>query len=307
VELPSAEKEEALPEREDGVGGNPFGAVPAAGAAAVCAGIIHALLFAVWVAICAVAPEFIWQGFLQIARHFSWSTVASALLVGAIVAFFVEPLIERLRMMRLHIVHKHRTPIHMTVSAFSLAVLAVFAHDAIVAYTSGGGAEGQAGKNLGLAYAISEVFQWSWIPLVVTLAWVYARRSRWIRWAIMLMALASIGLVGPLFDWNAIDTITTIIPCVCVLLGGYSVMRRYPEDAAFSRCTSVTLAIAVVWLLLTGVLQALLSLFAVKALRAYTWTEYAIDFRFYLGWVIGLVVAPKPDLLTLHRFRKSPH
>ena len=306
MELPSAGKEHALPEREDGAGGNSFDAVPAAGGAAVHASIIHALLFAVWVAICSVAPEFIWQGFLQIAQHFSWSTVASALLVGAIVAFFVEPLIERLRVMRLHIVHKHRTPIHMTASAFSLAILAVFAHDAIVTFTSGGGAEGQTGKSLGLVYAISQVFQWSWIPLVVTLAWVYARQSRWIRWPIVLMALASIGLVGPVFDWNAIDTTTTVVPCVCVLFGGYYVMRRYPEDAAFSRCTRLTLVIAVVWLVVTGVLQAFLSLFAVKALRAYTWTEYAIDFRFYLGWVIGLVVAPKPDLFSLNRFRKPP-
>jgi len=305
VELPPAGKEHALPEREDGAGGNSFDAVPAAGGAAVYASIIHALLFAVWVAICSVAPEFIWQGFLQISQHFSWSTVASALLVGAIVAFFVEPLIERLREMRLHIVHRHRTPTHMTASAFSLAILAVFAHDAIVAFTSGGG-EGQAGKSLGLVYAISQVFQWSWIPFVVTLAWVYARQSRWIRWPIMLMALASIGLVGPVFDWNAIDTMTTVVPCVCVLFGGYYVMRRHPEDTAFSRCTRLTLAIAIVWLVVTGVLQAFLSLFAVKALRAYTWTEYAIDFRFYLGWVIGLAVAPKPDLFSLNQSRKPP-
>ena len=303
MELPSAGKGDSLPERGDRVG---VDAVPAAGGATVHASIIHALLFAVWVAICAVAPEFIWQGFLQIAQHFSWGTVASALLVGAIVAFFVEPLIERLRVMRLHIVHRHRTPTHMTASAFSLAILAVFAHDAIVAFTSGGGSEGQAGKSLGLVYAISEVFQWSWIPLVVTLAWVYARQSLWIRWAIMLVALASIGLVGPVFDWNAIDTLTTVVPCVCVLFGGYYVMRRYPEDTAFSRCTRMTLMIAIAWLLLTGVLQALLSLFAVKALRVYTWSEYAIDFRFYLGWVIGLVVAPKPDLLALNRFRRAP-
>lgn len=302
--LPSAGKEDASSEREDGVGDNVFDAVPAAGGAAVHASIIHALLFAVWVAICSVAPEFIWQGLLQIAQHFSWSTVASALLVGAIVAFFVEPLIERLRMMRLHIVHRHRTPTHMTASAFGLAVLAVFAHDAIVAFTSGGGAEGQADKSVGLVYAISEVFQWSWIPLVVTLAWVYARQSRWIRWAIMLLALASIGLVGPVFDWNAIDTITTVVPCVCILLAGYYVMRRYPEDAAFSRCTRLTLVIAIVWLVSTGILQAFLSLFAVKSLRVYTWLEYAIDFRFYLGWVIGLVVAPRPDLFTSNQSRK---
>jgi hypothetical protein len=303
VKRSPAGNESGLPGRATEHSGSVVEALPAAGVAAVHTGIIQALLFALWIAICSVAPEFIWQGLLQIVQHFSWSTVASALLVGAIVAFFVEPLTERLRVLRLHVEHKYKTPAHATVSAFTLAVLAVFAHDAIVAFTSGGGVGEHAGN--GLVYAISEVVQWAWIPLVVTLAWVYARQSRWIRWAVLLMALVSIGLVGPVFDWDAIDIVTTVIPCVCVLFGGYYLMRRHPEDIAFARCTKLTAAIAIAWLVLTGALQALLSLFAVKTLRIYTWIEYPIDFRFYVGWVIGLVVAPRPTAFIPGRFRRS--
>ncbi|MGZ7317596.1 hypothetical protein ACXWQ2_09410, partial [Streptococcus pyogenes] len=84
-------------------------------------------------AVCAVAPEFIWQGFLRELHHFDWITVGSALLVGAIVAFFVEPLTERLRAMSLRLAHRHKTTTHATLAAFGFAILAVFAHEAITA------------------------------------------------------------------------------------------------------------------------------------------------------------------------------
>ncbi|MEL7048673.1 MAG: hypothetical protein AAFO75_06870, partial [Pseudomonadota bacterium] len=46
-----------------------------------------------------------------------------------------------------------------------------------------------------------------------------------------------------------------------------------------------------IWLASMGLVQLVLSLLAVKTLHIYTMVEYAIDFRFYLGWVIGLAVA----------------
>src|SRR4051794_16141826 len=56
-----------------------------------------ALSASLWIAICCAAPEFIWQG-LQIAlAHPSWTELVSALLVGLILAFFVEPIMERVR------------------------------------------------------------------------------------------------------------------------------------------------------------------------------------------------------------------
>jgi hypothetical protein len=35
-----------------------------------------------------------------------------------------------------------------------------------------------------------------------------------------------------------------------------------------------------------------LSLGHVESFQAYEWSEFGIDFRFYVGWVIGLIVAP---------------
>ena len=56
----------------------------------------------------------------------------------------------------------------------------------------------------------------------------------------------------------------------------------------------LTAIIASLWLVAAGLVQLALSLFAPKTWYVYTWIEYTIDFRFYLGWVIGLAVAPRP-------------
>src|ERR1700733_14713854 len=50
-----------------------------------------------WVAICAVAPEFIWRGLRTAYEHPDWSDLLSALLIGLILAFFVEPATQRVR------------------------------------------------------------------------------------------------------------------------------------------------------------------------------------------------------------------
>jgi hypothetical protein len=55
------------------------------------------LIVSLWVAICAVAPEFIWQGLRIAYAHPGWSDLLSALLIGLILAFFVEPATERIR------------------------------------------------------------------------------------------------------------------------------------------------------------------------------------------------------------------
>jgi hypothetical protein len=55
------------------------------------------LITSLWVAICAVAPEFIWQGMRTAYEHPDWSDLLSALLIGLILAFFVEPATERIR------------------------------------------------------------------------------------------------------------------------------------------------------------------------------------------------------------------
>src|ERR1700722_16462930 len=58
-----------------------------------------ALVAALWVAICAAAPELIWQGLRIAASHLTGAVLAEALLLGVILAFFVEPLMRRVHVL----------------------------------------------------------------------------------------------------------------------------------------------------------------------------------------------------------------
>jgi hypothetical protein len=257
-------------------------------------GSFNIIFFSTWVSVCSVAPEFIWQGLRTVIRHFDWVTVGSALLVGAIVAFFVEPLTERLRAMQLHVPHKHKTPVHATVAAFAFAVLAVCVHEAITSFVFATYANDS--TELSLLAALADVFQWSSIPFVITIAWLCANRAWWISWPTLLLAALTVVFLGVVSNWSRSDTVTTAIPCACILFFGLIVMRRYSTHLALSRCARLTTIIALLWLISGGIIQLLLWLFGTRTWHLYSWMEYTIDFRFYVGWVIGLAVAPRPAL-----------
>lgn len=256
------------------------------------ASALNIFFFATWVAVCSASPELLWQGFLTVIHHFDWITAWSAVLVGSIVAFFVEPLTERLRNLSLQLSHRHKTTTHATVSAFGFAVLAVLVHEAITSYISAAQTSEPASDSL--FSAISVVFQWACIPFMTTIAWFCAYGQRWIGLLALLLALLAIVLVGVVFDWNIPDILTTVIPCTCILLVGFFHMRKHRDQQVLSRCVMLTAAIAVIWLISAGCLQLVLSLVALKKVHIYTWVEYTIDLRFYVGWVIGLAVAPRP-------------
>src|SRR5271167_5028431 len=55
-----------------------------------------ALISALWIVICAAAPEFIWQGLRIGLGHFTRADLLSALFLGLILAFFVDPLMRRI-------------------------------------------------------------------------------------------------------------------------------------------------------------------------------------------------------------------
>ncbi|WP_266182369.1 hypothetical protein [Dyella humicola] len=254
---------------------------------------VNLFFFATWVAICSASPELIWQGLLTVVHHFSWTTAGSVLFVGAIVAFFVEPLTERLRFMRLDLAHRHRTTTHATLAAFSFAVLAVLVHEAITSYVSAANAHNQGRDSL--ASAIEEVLQWSCIPFMVTVAWLCAHKTRWLSFPALFAALLTIPLIGVIFDWDWNDIFTTTVPCACILLAGFISKQKSKEPWNLSQCVKLTTVIALIWLVSTGLLQLTL-LLASKPLVIYSWSEYTIDIRFYVGWVIGLAIAPKPTV-----------
>ena len=85
----------------------------------------NGFFFALWVAVCAAAPEFLWQGLFSLFGHFSLTDAAAALLIGAILAFFVEPVLERLRGFGDALAHAEKSPAFAACEALSFAVVAV--------------------------------------------------------------------------------------------------------------------------------------------------------------------------------------
>jgi hypothetical protein len=253
--------------------------------------IPNGFFFALWVAVCAAAPEFLWQGLLSLSHHFTLVNAASALLIGAILAFFVEPVLEHLRGLRPHPAHMGKSPAFAACTALSFAVVAVCVHEAITVYVDASHTNEQADRNL--VHALSQALQWAAIPFAITVVWLAARSKLWITLPLTVIIAALVTyLTGRCFGWSLRSLVTTAIPCALILAGGYVCVRQRWDHLTFRRCARVTAFIALGWLTISGAVQLGLSLGHVQAFTAYEWSEFGIDFRFYFGWVVGLIVAP---------------
>jgi hypothetical protein len=246
---------------------------------------VNGLFFALWVAVCAASPEFIWQGLLSVRMHFSPRDAVAALLIGAILAFFVEPILERIRGLGKHS-SLHKTPAFATCEALAFAFVAVCMHEAITGYVAAGHAHTQANENL--VRALTQVVEWAAIPFLVTIAWIAARGPRWLAWPIAGAAVIASYASGVALGWTLRELLTTLIPSMLILIAGCEQWKA----ATFRRCARITAIIALVWLVATGTLQTVLSLTRVTSFQIYDMTNFFVDMRFYIGWVMGLVVAP---------------
>jgi len=56
----------------------------------------------------------------------------------------------------------------------------------------------------------------------------------------------------------------------------------------------LTASVACCWFVLAWLAPACVRLLGIADLHLYTWTAFFEDFRFFLGWAVGLVVAPNP-------------
>jgi hypothetical protein len=252
----------------------------------------NAFFFALWVAVCAAAPEFLWQGLFSLFGQLSATDAAAALFIGAILAFFVEPVMERLRSLGSHVRRPPKTPAFAACEAFGFAIVAVCVGEAITVYVDASHSSAHASENL--VEAVSLALQWAVMPFFISLAWISARRGRWLLRAMAALAVIAGALTGVAFRWDADTLVTTGIPSALVLVAGCLIVREQWDADTFQRCARSTAVIALTWLVLTGAVQGVLSLLRVEAFRVYEWSEYWSDFRFYLGWVIGLVIAPAP-------------
>jgi hypothetical protein len=251
-----------------------------------------------WIAICAAAPEFIWQGLRIALNDPTWADLFSALLIGLILAFFVEPVMVHIRDL-LHRTHHqepaHRQPRNVLFTAslsLAFALASVCLHDAITAFVSGHGTE-HAPPHSGLEAGFMLVIEWAIVPFAITLAWLCARQ-RWLAVPMGVIGGASPWLAGWLFAWSAQAVITTAVPCLLILGFGYRQARRDAHRRVFARCAYSVAIVAAIWFATALLLDASLAFYHFDQFVLYSPVDFWVDVRFYFGWTLGLMLAPSP-------------
>jgi len=248
--------------------------------------MMHLVAVAFWIAIGSAAPEFIWRGARIALAHAGPEELWGALFTGLILAFFVEPVLERLRgLVPPGDAHPHGTasPGFTTLVGLGFALGAICVHDAMTAFlhTHAAGK----GPRTGLGGALSLTIGWSLIPFMVTLAWL--RRNGAIRWLLAAGAATSPVAAGLLFSWPHSEVATTALPCLLILLLGLRSGERRPH--ALARLVAGT---GTAWMVLTGLADLLLGAIHHKGWAPYSAGGFWMDVRFYLGWTMGLLLAP---------------
>jgi hypothetical protein len=255
-----------------------------------------AVIFATWVSVCAAAPEYIWQGLVIAFKHPSLDDVLSALLLGLILAFFVEPLTEHVRRL-LHArrapdsIHSGQTSIFFSVGlSLTFAVASVCLHDAMSAFLTGRNA-GPASSHSALVAGLSITIAWAIVPFAVTMAWL-AVRNRWLAVPLGLAAAVSSYAAGWAFSWTPQGVINTTIPCLFILTLGYRgilVSQKPFEPSQLARTVAI---IAAAWLMFAVAIDVVLGFFHANFRLYGTSSWFWTDLRFYIGWCLGLLLAP---------------
>jgi hypothetical protein len=259
-----------------------------------------ALASSLWIAICCAAPEFIWQGLKIAVGHTGWPELFSALLIGVILAFFVEPIMERIRALVGASAHGAAEPHHalFTVAlSLAFALASVCLHDAITAFVSGHGS-GPSASDAALTDGITLVVEWAFVPFAVTLTWLSVG-NRWLRVPIGIFGGVSSLLGGWLFGWPLHSVFTTTCPCLTILVLGYRRRVQEPDDHRFAKYAGLVATVATIWLACALLFDAALAFCKADYPSLYDAIDFWADVRFYIGWVLGLVLAPWP----YHRIR----
>jgi hypothetical protein len=251
-------------------------------------------VFAFWVSVCAAAPEFIWRGLVALAGHLAWRDLYSAILIAMLLGFFVEPIMERLRTRSWKLEHRNaKTSIYTAAIALVFGVAAVSVHEAMNAYLGGAEAADHE-KQANLVAAIEQVREWALIPFAVTLAWFGARVGG--RAAVLagILAGAWVVAVGLHYEWAWRDIVTTALPCFAIIALGTRLVAQRWDDETFLHLALLTAVVAAGWFALAWLAQGGAWLFGASDFRIYSGDRFWEDLRFYLGWSLGLAVAPNP-------------
>lgn len=279
---------------------------PALGPPEAAAPVLWALISALWVGISSAAPELIWQGLKIALRHPSWADLVSAILIGLVLAFFIEPVMERVRALlhrgkprvRLSAERAHDA-LFATSLSFVFAIISVLLHDAMIALIAGEDATGKSSS--ALTAGISLTAAWALVPIAVTLAW-HGAGNRRVAAPLAVLAVASPIIAGLLFAWPLATIITTEVPTLLILGAGYRELRRPPRSRAFARSAFWLLPIAAIWLPIALLIDAL----GGYGGQFYGITDFLVDARFYIGWAVGVALVPLPIDAPSHAADASP-
>jgi hypothetical protein len=249
--------------------------------------VLSVLICAFWVSICAAAPEFIWQGLLLALDHVDTAELLGALLIGLVLAFFVEPVTEQIKRLleRQHVDHQPRDALFAAGLALTFALASVCLHEAMTALVSL--RAGQSGLQSGIQLTVS----WAIVPFTITLAWLSVG-WRWLAVPTGIVACGASSVTAWLFSWPVQSVITTTIPCVLILGLGYRSMLRLPT--ALAPCARIVVFVGAMWLVAALLFEAAVRHFDRAWLALYDAPSFWMDVRFYAGWAVGLALAPSP-------------
>jgi hypothetical protein len=255
----------------------------------------NSLTVALWIAVCATTPEFIWRGARVVSHHFSWADATAALMIGLVLAFCIEPAMERARHFLFghgHERHRSYSPLFAAAAGIAFGIASVCLHDAMTAFLALHAKE-QAVRHAGLVNGLRIAVSWAVVPFFTTLAWLAAARRRLVWPMGVLGALAPLG-AGWVFSWSPGDTLTTFIPCTAFLILGYRALRTGPVERLFPHAARGIAWAGLLWLVAALLLDALLAASHWTGFRLYSGAELWVDARFYAGWCMGLLLAPFP-------------
>ncbi len=238
---------------------------------------IAALIAAAWISICAAAPEFIWQGFRLALGHISGRDLLAALLIGLVLAFFVEPVMEHARLLlarlqrRPHVDHQPHDALFTAGLALAFALTSICLHEAMTAFVSARGSE-DPDAYAGLAGGVELTISWAIVPFAVTIAWL-AVRPLWLAVPTGIFAVASSWFTAWLYSWPVQSAITTMIPCVVILGLGYRHILRSPRQRVLARCARTVAVVGTIWLIIAVVFDTTMGLFHLDRLELYRRTK----------------------------------
>jgi hypothetical protein len=269
-------------------------------ASSMSLGVAHAerataaIVFALWIAICSAAPELLWQGLARAFAKGAHFEFLSALLFGLISVFFVEPLLYHGRARLEGQAHGEEeprpwAPLYRFVVGFVFGLAAMFVHEAFNAFLEADGSQPDVGPQAAIVLTVS----WAISPFAITLAW-QSRRRLWLGIPVGLVAAASSLIAGWLFDWGLDSIVSSTIPALVILGLGYWLLRSTQGRPDFARLAPMVGATALVWIAAAAVFDLVADHYGSNLAKLYDWESVFIDARFYVGWVIGLWLVPRP-------------